>query len=143
MVTAKIGKNVYEIKDRLGETCSPVHVKDLKRYYGDQMEFYEDEEELANQEEFYPSTLNTTLNRTLNKTLKTKATKAKARGRSRKTRVLVKRKTVKRLQATKITKQTKINTNHTEASQIRDNKLISVITPELLALVDLKALKVR
>ena len=96
------------------------------------MEFYEDDKELENQQEVDPSTLNKTFNRTLNKTLKTKATKVNPRGRPRKTRVLVKRKTVKRPQATKIAKQTKTNTNHIEASQIKDNNLISVITPDLL-----------
>ena len=76
VVTAKIGKNVYEIKDRLGETCGPVHVKDLKRYYSDQMEFYENDEDQDIQEEINSPTLN--------KSLKTKTTsKTKPRGRSR------------------------------------------------------------
>ena len=50
VVTIKIGKNVYEIKDRLGKTRGSVHVKELKSYYGDQMEFYEDDKDLDIQE---------------------------------------------------------------------------------------------
>ena len=76
MVTDKIAKNVYEIKNRLGETC------------GNQMEFYEDNEELDIQEEINSQTSNNTLK------TKTKI-KAKPRGRPCKTHVLVKRNTVK------------------------------------------------
>ena len=85
VVTAKVGKNVYEIKDRLSETCQLVHVKDLKKYYGDHIKFHEEDKELDNKEGINSSTFNKTLN--------TKTPKTKTRERPYKTRVLVKRNT--------------------------------------------------
>ena len=34
VVTAKVSTNIYQITDRQGESCGPVHVKYLKRYHG-------------------------------------------------------------------------------------------------------------
>ena len=45
VITGKISTDIYEITDRQGDSCGLVDVKDLKRYYGNQDEFYTYEDE--------------------------------------------------------------------------------------------------
>ena len=127
VVTAKISTNIYEITDRQGESCGPVHVKDLKRYHGNQEEFYTDEDEELSEISESSEELNKKDNKSKPKLIK------KRRGRPRKTRLLVKRHTLKtRSNSSKQPKKAQLNLKKVDKNLVKDNSIVAETAPENL-----------
>lgn len=109
VVTNRISANIYELRDRQGNESGQVHVKDLKRYYGNSHEYYADQTSSVEDS-----------SKTKTKTM---------RGRPRKTRVIVKRLTIGKPQTFK--NRLKLNLSKT-INAANDSTIVTPVAPEAL-----------